>query len=122
MLAPLARELKELREKVEALSRREEDLRKEEKPDEGENPADPQETGFNLKNIPRGDLEEIKKLLLNTLAKSQEGGVRSVQWPNASDITAIAGTDRRGDPPGRFTLGPGIGQERCINRVDQKDP
>ena len=91
MLAPLARELKELREKVEALSRREEDLRKEEKPDEGENPADPQETGFNLKNIPRGDLEEIKKLLLNTLAKSQAGGVRSVQWPNAFDITAIAG-------------------------------
>ncbi len=91
MLAPLARELKELREKVEALSRREEDLRKEEKPDEGENQAGQQETGFNLKNIPRGDLEEIKKLLLNTLAKSQEGGVRSVQWPNASDIPAIAG-------------------------------
>ena len=91
MLAPLARELKELREKVEALSRREEDLRKEEKTDEGENPASPQEAGFNLKNIPRGDLEEIKKLLLNTLAKSQEGGVRSVQWPNAVDISEIAG-------------------------------
>lgn len=91
MLAPLARELKELREKVEALSRREEDLRKEEKPDEGENPAGQQEAGFNLKNIPRGDLEEIKKLLLNTLAKSQEGGVRSVQWPNALDISAIVG-------------------------------
>jgi len=91
MLAPLARELKELREKVEALSRREEDLRKEEKPDEGENLVGQQETGFNLKNIPRGDLEEIKKLLLNTLAKSQEGGVRSVQWPNASDISTIEG-------------------------------
>ena len=91
MLAPLARELKELREKVEALSRREEDLRKEEKTDECENPASPQEAGFNLKNIPRGDLEEIKKLLLNTLAKSQEGGVRSVQWPNAVDISEIAG-------------------------------
>ena len=43
MLAPLARELKELREKVEALSRKEEDLRKEEKPDEGENPTGQQE-------------------------------------------------------------------------------
>jgi len=91
MLAPLARELKELREKVEALSKREEDLRKEEKPDEDENQTGQQETGFNLKNIPRGDLEEIKKLLLNTLAKSQEGGVRSVQWPNASDISSIEG-------------------------------
>lgn len=91
MLAPLARELKELRERVDALSRREENLRKEEKPEEGKKPADPQETGFNLKNIPRGDIEEIKKLLLNTLAKNQEGGVRSVQWPNVLDITAIEG-------------------------------
>lgn len=91
MLAPLARELKELREKVEALSKREEDSRKEEKTDEGESPAGQQEAGLNLKNIPRGDLEEIKKLLLNTLAKSQEGGIRSVQWPNALDISVIAG-------------------------------
>ena len=79
MLAPLARELRELREKVEVLSRREEEL----KQDEGAKPAGSQEIGLNLKNIPRSDLEEIKKLLLNTLAKSQEGSVRSVQWPNA---------------------------------------
>lgn len=91
MLAPLARELKELREKVEALSRRDEELRKEEKQDEAESQAGQQETGLNLKNIPRGDLEEIKKLLLNTLAKSQEGGVKSVQWPNASDLPASTG-------------------------------
>lgn len=91
MLAPLARELKDLREKVEALSRREEDMRREEKPDDEEKVAASQETGFSLKNIPRADLEEIKKLLLNTLAKSQEGGVRTVQWPNATDITTLQG-------------------------------
>ncbi|MBI2354712.1 MAG: flagellar biosynthesis protein FlhF [Deltaproteobacteria bacterium] len=91
MLAPLARELKELRDKVEALSRREEGSRKEENPDDGTRPAGQQESGFNLKNIPRSDLEEIKKLLLNTLAKSQEGGVRTVQWPNALDEPVSGG-------------------------------
>jgi flagellar biosynthesis protein FlhF len=92
MLAPLARELKDLREKVEALSRREEEMRREEKkPDDEEKADNSQETGFSLKNIPRADLEEIKKLLLNTLAKSQEGGVRTVQWPNAADITSLQG-------------------------------
>lgn len=83
MLAPLARELRELREKVEALSRREEvrkdDLAGEDVLQAGTAP----DSGISLKNIPRGDLEEIKKLLLNTLAKSQEGGVKNVQWPNA---------------------------------------
>jgi flagellar biosynthesis protein FlhF len=82
MFAPLARELKELREKVDALSRREADVKK---PDKEENQGDTQPLGFNLKNVPRGDLEEIKKLLLNTLAKSQEGGARPVQWPNVSE-------------------------------------
>ncbi len=91
MLAPLARELKELREKVESLSRRDEEIRKEEKPADGEKPADQQEAGIDLKNIPRGDLEEIKKLLLNTLAKSQEGGIRAVQWPNAQNASATEG-------------------------------
>jgi flagellar biosynthesis protein FlhF len=93
MLAPLARELKELREKVEALSRREEEVCKEDKPDEGAKQTDQLETGFNLKNIPREDLEEIKKLLLNTLAKSQEGGVRTVQWPNALDALDASATE-----------------------------
>ena len=45
MLGPLARELKELREKVEALSRREEEPRKEEKPDEESKQAGQQEFG-----------------------------------------------------------------------------
>jgi flagellar biosynthesis protein FlhF len=85
MLAPLARELKDLREKVEALSRREEDSRREAKTDDDGKVIVGQELGFNLKNIPRADLEEIKKLLLNTLAKSQEGSVKTVQWPKAED-------------------------------------
>jgi flagellar biosynthesis protein FlhF len=82
MFAPLARELKELREKVDALSRREDDTKK---PIREENQEEVPPLGFNLKNVPRGDLEEIKKLLLNTLAKSQESGARTVQWPNVSE-------------------------------------
>ncbi len=91
MFAPLARELKELREKVDALSRREEEPRKEEKPNEEVKQAGQRDSGLNLKNIPRSDLEEIKKLLLNTLAKSQGDGVRSVQWPSAETAAAAAG-------------------------------
>jgi len=85
MFAPLARELKELREKVDALSRREEDGKKHSR-EEGQEDAQP--LGFNLKNVPREDLEEIKKLLLNTLAKSQDGGAKAVQWPLASEAAA----------------------------------
>jgi len=90
MLAPLARELKELREKVESLSRREE-ARKEDVPESATLGVGAQESGLNLKNIPRGDLEEIKKLLLNTLAKSQDEGVKTVQWPNAEEIASANG-------------------------------
>jgi len=86
MFAPLARELKELREKVDALSRREDDAKKSAR-EENKEEAPP--LGFNLKNVPRGDLEEIKKLLLNTLAKSQEGGARTVQWPNVSETSPV---------------------------------
>jgi len=91
MLAPLARELRDLREKVEVMSKRDEELRQR----QTEPPsvaADPHgkagDGGINLNNIPRQDLEEIKKLLLNTLVRSQEGGIKSVQWPDA----AIQGT------------------------------
>jgi len=92
MFAPLARELKELREKVDALSRREEEPHKEEKPSEEMKQAGQRDGGLNLKNIPRSDLEEIKKLLLNTLAKSQGDGVRSVQWPNAETVATTGQT------------------------------
>ena len=87
MLAPLARELKELREKVESLTRREEELRAEAKPVEEIEAVDQVASGINLKNIPRSDLEEIKKLLLATLAKSKEGGTKDVQWPNIAEVS-----------------------------------
>lgn len=86
MFTPLARELRELREKVDALSRREEDAKK---TGSEENQEEALPSGINLKNVPRGDLEEIKKLLLNTLAKSQEGTPKAVQWPNVSETSPL---------------------------------
>ncbi|MEI6205601.1 MAG: flagellar biosynthesis protein FlhF [Desulfuromonadales bacterium] len=91
MLAPLARELKDLREKVEALARREEELRAEAKPVDGDEASGQQDSGINLKNIPRSDLEEIKRLLLSTLAKSKEGGTKNVQWPNIAAVGTLEG-------------------------------
>ena len=91
MLAPLARELKDLREKVESLTRREEEARAEAKPADGEDADEQQDSGINLKNIPRSDLEEIKKLLLATLAKSQEGGAKDIQWPTIADGAGLEG-------------------------------
>ena len=88
MLAPLARELKELRERVEQLSRRDDEL-KQRHVQSAEQPSETarenEVAGINLNNIPRQDLEEIKKLLLNTLTKNQEGAVKSVQWPAADE-------------------------------------
>lgn len=95
MLAPLARELRELREKVDALSRRDETRNEERKKPEPAQ-SDSRESGVNLKNIPKGDLDELKKLLLSTLTKSQEASVRTIQWPNADKEEAHeipAGTD-----------------------------
>lgn len=91
MLAPLARELKDLREKVEALARREEETRAQEKPTEDKEAAPRSDSLINLKNIPRADLEEIKKLLLTTLMKSQEGATKDVQWPNVTSADILEG-------------------------------
>lgn len=91
MLAPLARELKDLREKVESLTRREEEVRAEAKSPEGVETDAPQDGGINLKNIPRADLEEIKKLLLATLVKSQEGVAKDVQWPTLTGGDILEG-------------------------------
>lgn len=91
MLAPLARELKDLREKVEAITRREGELRAEAKPADGAESEEQPDSGINLKNIPRSDLEEIKKLLLATLAKSQEGVAKDVQWPAITDGAGLEG-------------------------------
>jgi len=82
MLAPLARELKDLRDKVEMLSRREPapesfDSRKEASapqaaPEVAVKP--PQEKApFNPKAIPKQDLEEMKQLLFKTLAANGAG-------------------------------------------------
>lgn len=87
MLAPLARELRDLREKVEVMSKRDEELRQRQSEQAAvvaDAPGKTGDGGINLNNIPRQDLEEIKKLLLNTLVKSQEGGIKSVQWPDAA--------------------------------------
>lgn len=92
MLAPLARELRDLREKVETLSRREESRREDATSAETAPPADSPESTLHIQNIPRGDLEEIKKLLLNTLVKSQEGDVKAVQWPVATVDSAPGGS------------------------------
>jgi flagellar biosynthesis protein FlhF len=88
MLAPLARELRDLREKVETLSRREESRTNDTTSAGNISQPDSPESPLNIQNIPRGDLEEIKKLLLNTLAKSQAGDVREVRWPVAADEPA----------------------------------
>jgi len=87
MLAPLARELRELRERVEQLSKRDEELRQRQPEavatgDENSKPGEV--AGINLHTIPRQDLEEIKKLLLNTLTRNQGGEtVQTVQWPGS---------------------------------------
>lgn len=91
MLAPLARELKDLREKVESLTRREEEVRAGAKAADGAESEELPDSGINLKNIPRSDLEEIKKLLLATLAKSQTGGAKDIQWPTITDGAALEG-------------------------------
>ena len=91
MLAPLARELKDLREKVEAITRREEEVRAQAKLAEDKDTTAHADPGINLKNIPRADLEEIKKLLLATLLKSQEGGAIDVQWPNIAAVETLEG-------------------------------
>lgn len=88
MLAPLARELKELREKVDALSRRDSEPRKEAAATDGVQTIDLTEGSLNLKKIPRSDLEEIKKLLLATLTKSQEDGAKPVEWQSAGETPA----------------------------------
>ena len=85
MLAPLARELKELREKVDAISRREDDARKERSTSGESLASDLRNGGFNLNKIPGAELEEIKKLLLATLTKSQDGTFRTVQWPTVNN-------------------------------------
>jgi flagellar biosynthesis protein FlhF len=87
MLAPLARELRDLRDKVELMSKKEEELRQKQQ-DQLTTPEKQQEktdgNGANFTSIPRQELEDIKKMLLDTLAKNQEGDVKPVQWPDVA--------------------------------------
>ncbi len=86
MLAPLARELRDLREKVEIMSKREEELRQRQSEQNSNPDSAARKSGdgnINLNNIPRQDLEEIKRFLLNTLVKNQDGAIKSVQFPEA---------------------------------------
>ncbi|MDY0299982.1 MAG: flagellar biosynthesis protein FlhF [Trichlorobacter sp.] len=99
MLAPLARELKELRERVELLTRKEETAQAKTASTNSNNNGNingqrgSTESTLDLHKIPKQDLEEIKKLLLNTLTKTQEGGVKAIQWPDAkNDEPATTGS------------------------------
>lgn len=123
MLAPLARELKDLREKVESLTRREGEARAETKAVEGAEKTEQPDGGINLKNIPRSDLEEIKKLLLATLAKSQEGGTKNVQWPSIAvedELDRQSGADLLPDdsPLARELVSSGVSPELIRKIVD----
>ncbi len=123
MLAPLARELKDLRAKVETLSRREEETREEAKNVDGAETTESPDGGINLKNIPRSDLEEIKKLLLATLTKSQDGGVSDVQWPTVTfedKLDGQTGADLLPDdsPLARALAYSGVSTERIRQIVD----
>ena len=122
MLAPLARELKDLREKVESLTRREEETRAEAKSVDGADASEQPDSGINLKNIPRSDLEEIKKLLLATLVKSQEGDTKDIQWPTMADgnILGQSGADLLPDdsPLARELAASGVSTELIRKIVD----
>ena len=102
MLAPLARELRDLREKVELMTKRDEELRhhqSQQAPSAPDQHAKGSDGGINLNNIPRQDLEEIKKLLLNTLVKNQDGNIKSVQWPDAVEQGAKVASEVVADKP-----------------------
>lgn len=85
MLAPLARELKDLRDRVEQMSRKEAAQAKAHAQAQEQNrpepaaalppsPAKDQPRDFTPKTIQRQDLEEMKKLLFKTLAAKDAGG------------------------------------------------
>ncbi|WP_369412215.1 hypothetical protein [Geotalea toluenoxydans] len=85
MLAPLARELRELRERVEVLAKKDaekKDAEKKEalpptaaeKSEDEIKPFQPQKEGNAPRIFAREDMEEIKKLLLNAVAAKEEKG------------------------------------------------
>ncbi|GAB7025841.1 flagellar biosynthesis protein FlhF [Geotalea toluenoxydans] len=95
MLAPLARELRELRERVEVLAKKDaekKDAEKKEalpptaaeKSEDEIKPFQPQKEGNAPRIFAREDMEEIKKLLLNAVAAKEEKGSKPVSFPVVS--------------------------------------
>lgn len=95
MLAPLARELKDLRLKVEQMTRQEAEAKakaaeaqsREESAAAAEAPAARE---FNPRSIPKQDLEEMKKILFKTLAAKEAGAEQSAEKADADPAPAKA--------------------------------
>ncbi len=87
MLAPLARELRELKERVEALAKKETEKKEPapvavvEMPESEVKPFQPQREGAAPRTFAREDMEEIKKLLLNAVAAKEEKASKPVSFP-----------------------------------------
>lgn len=102
MLGPLAREVRELKQKIEALSRK--DATEGTTQDPERDPQPPQQEGaaelpHALKNIGKEELEEIKKLLYNAVAERREKQqTRPVSFPVAdAAAAAVTGADTAAD-------------------------
>ncbi|BEH11580.1 MULTISPECIES: flagellar biosynthesis protein FlhF [Geobacter] len=97
MLAPLARELKDLRLKVEQMTRQEAEAKaraaeaqsREESAAAAEAQA-PAAREFNPRSIPKQDLEEMKKILFKTLAAKEAGAEQSAEKAEADPAPAKA--------------------------------
>jgi flagellar biosynthesis protein FlhF len=90
MLGPLAREVRELKQRLEALSRKDA-LEVAAPAAESDAQPAPQDTGAELhpalKNIGKDELEELKKLLYNAVAERREKQARPITFP-AADAAA----------------------------------
>ncbi len=99
MLAPLARELRDLRDKVDVIARNKKEYKQPElqtgagqsasTPDSNQQPA---VNSTDLSGIPRQELDEIKRLLLENLSRDKDSNVKPVQWPEvtAPEVTVVA--------------------------------
>jgi len=96
MLAPLARQVRELREKVDSLSKRE-DGRSDQTTAEKSDELGVLESGTNLKSMGRDDLNELRSILRDTLEKNGESGVGAVRWSTsgipAATLTGLSAQD-----------------------------
>ncbi|UFS72399.1 hypothetical protein LPW11_09435 [Geomonas sp. RF6] len=86
MLVPLAREVKELRSRIEALSKKEEQAQA-----QAAAPAPPALKGaitaaVEEKGYAKDELEEIKKLLMTAVAEKEKGAPKPVVFPQANAV------------------------------------